>query len=241
MDMAMNDAAPPRAAMKGATGLLREILDELALRASPQPELRPREAAELKPDPRARAATASLGDLVDRLDQRGFGLLFFLLALPCIPPFVYVLPQIVSVPMLALAAQMAAGREDPWLPETLRKRRFSVDAFRRLLDGSEKYVRFVERFAHPRLRAVTGRRAARLIGGLLTIPAVSILVPMIGTNTAPSIGICVAALGLIERDGVLVILGLLIGVGWVLLLLGLWAFLGVAGLNLIVDWVGAHF
>jgi hypothetical protein len=219
--------------MKGATGLLREILADLDRAATARTPDMPLTDSE--------AHTATLGDVVDRLDERGFGLLFFLLALPCVPPFVYVLPQIVSLPMLALAVQMAMGRKSPWLPERLRRRRFSVPAFSDVLDRMEKYVRIVERVAHPRLRAVTGHGAARMIGGLLTIPAVSILVPLIGTNTVPSIGICIVALGLIERDGVLVILGLLIGVGWVALLLGLALFLGVEGLQLALEWLKARF
>lgn len=179
----------------------------------------------------------SLGAIADRLDERGFGILLFLLALPCVPPFVYVLPQIVSVPMLVLAGQMAMGRRAPWLPNTLRKRPVSIAAFRDVVDRSEKYVRFAERLAHPRLRPVTGHGAARIVGALLAIPALSIMVPFPGTNTVPGIGVAVTALGLVERDGVLVIAGLLIGVGWVALLL----VLGLEAATLIKDWLLARF
>lgn len=232
-----NGLNEPRASMKGVTALLRDILDDLEAAAPPQPQLAPNPAAGARRDPAAMGPSATLGDVIDRLDERGFGLLFFLLALPCVPPFVYVLPQIVSLPMLALSGQMAMGRNAPWFPETIRKRTFSIDEFRKVLDRMEKYVLFVERFSHPRLRAVTGHGASRFIGALLAIPSVSILVPLIGTNTVPSIGIAVASLGLISRDGVLVILGLLIGVLWPVLLFGVIAFLGAEGLTLAKDWL----
>jgi hypothetical protein len=45
----------------------------------------------------------------------------------------------------------------------------------------------------------------------------------------PGIGVAVASLGIIERDGVLVIVGLLIGLVWVTLLL----FLGLEAASLI--------
>ncbi|MEQ1929945.1 MAG: exopolysaccharide biosynthesis protein [Parvularculaceae bacterium] len=231
----------PRAAIKGVTALLRDILDDLEKAPPPQPDLTPNPAGSVVRDPVAAGRAASLGDVVDRLDERGFGLLFFLLALPCIPPFVYVLPQIVSLPMLGLAAQMAMGRTAPWFPESIRKRTFSIGDFRKVLDRMEKYVRFVERFSHPRLKAVTTHGAARIVGALMAIPALSILVPLIGTNTVPSIGIALASLGLISRDGLLVVLGLLIGVLWPIFLFGLIAFLGVEGLHIAKEWLLSRF
>ncbi|HPE30991.1 MAG TPA: exopolysaccharide biosynthesis protein [Parvularculaceae bacterium] len=225
----------PRASMKGVSGLIREILDNLEKAPPPQPDFAAHEGPQR--DPEAAGPMTSLGAIADRLDERGFGILLFLLALPCVPPFVYVLPQIVSVPMLVLAGQMAMGRRAPWLPNTLRKRPVSIAAFRDVVDRSEKYVRFAERLAHPRLRPVTGHGAARIVGALLAIPALSIMVPFPGTNTVPGIGVAVTALGLVERDGVLVIAGLLIGVGWVALLL----VLGLEAATLIKDWLLARF
>ena len=74
-------------------------------------------------DPGGGRATITLGELSDLMEERAFGLLLLVLALPCCLPFVYLLPQLVALPMLVLAAQMASGRKAPWLPETLRKTR----------------------------------------------------------------------------------------------------------------------
>lgn len=222
--------------MTGVVDLLLGALDDLEARGPALPDPTPSTADAAQPDPAAHGATASLGDLVDRLGERGFGLLFFLLALPCIPPFVYVLPQIAALPMLVLAGQMAMGRKAPWLPENIRRRTFSIGDFRRVIARMEKYVRFFERFARPRLAPVTGHGAARIIGALLIVPAISILVPMVGTNSVPSAGIAIAALGLIARDGVLVVLGLLIGVLWPVFLAGLVIMLGAEGLRIVKEW-----
>lgn len=225
MDHVLPNENPPRArAMRGATMLLRDILSDLG-------------AAAARAEPAAAEPSATLGDLIDRLDERAFGLMLLLLALPCCLPFVYVLPQIVSVPMLALAAQMAIGRRAPWLPNSLRKRTFSVGEFKAVIDRSEKYVGWVERFARPRLRPVTGHGGARLVGLLLLAPCLSIMTPLPMTNTVPGIGVAIAALGLIERDGILVVLGLLAGLGWVALLL----FAGVEGIEFLKTWIAARF
>lgn len=182
---------------------------------------------------------AELGAIVDRLDERAFGLLLLLLCLPCIPPFVYVLPQIVSVPMLALALQMAAGRQSPWLPDKLRARRFALGEFSKVLDWCEKYIRWVEAIARPRLPAVTERLGVRIVGALLVIPSLSIMLPLIGTNTVPGIGAAIAALGLVQRDGVLVVLGLAISLVWVTLLVVFALFFGVEFAAFLKEWAGS--
>jgi len=166
----------------------------------------------------------SLGLVFDGMEERGFGLLMLLLALPCCLPFVYLLPQIVAVPMMLLAGQMASGRHAPWLPDGLRARRFPLSALRSVVDKAKKYVGWVERIAHPRLTALTSHRASRIVGLLLIVPCASILVPLPSTNTVPGIGVAVASVGLIERDGLLVLAGLAIGLAWVALLIALAAF-----------------
>ncbi len=219
----MTDAAssPPQKPMRGATRVLSDILAGLG---------DSRRGAE-------EDQTAKLGDVLDRLDDRAFGFLLLLLALPCCIPFVWGIPQIVALPMLALAGQMAMGRHHPWLPRTLHERPFSVPAFQKVVTRSARYVGWIERFATPRLRPVTSHLATRIVGALLLIPTASILLPVPSTNTIPGIGVAIASLGLIERDGILVILGLLIGFIWV----GLLLFFGLEATQLIKDWLTARF
>ena len=185
----------------GAVGVLSEILGDLRVSNAGEERASNHGSGDAK---------AKLGDVIDRLDERAFGFLLLMLALPCCLPFVYLLPQIVALPMLALAGQMAAGRPHPWLPKKLHDRDFSIPAFEKVLARAEKYIGWVERIARPRLLPVTNHHGSRVVGALLLIPTASILVPLPSTNTVPGIGVAIASLGLIERDGVLVILGLLI-------------------------------
>lgn len=217
----------PHHRMRGAVQVLRDILNDLRAHA-------PENAADQRGNDRG--PTATLGDVVDRLDERAFGFLLLLLALPCCLPFVYVLPQIVALPMLALAGQMAMGGRHPWLPKKLHDRRFEIAALARVLSRAERYVGWVERFASPRLRPVTSHLGNRIVGVLLLAPIASILVPLPSTNTAPGIGVAISALGLIERDGVLVVGGLLFGIAWVALLL----ILGNEAVELIRGWLSAR-
>lgn len=163
----------------------------------------------------------TLGQLFDRMEERAFGLLLLLLSLPCCLPFVYLLPQIVALPMLLLSGQLALGRSAPWLPAAIRDRSLSTNALHGVVTRAKRYLYWVEVIARPRLTFLSNRTGSRVIGLLMLIPTASILLPLPLTNTVPGMGVALTSVGLIERDGFLIIGGLLLGLIWVgLLLLG---------------------
>ncbi len=166
----------------------------------------------------------TLHELFEALGERAFGAMLFALALPCCIPFLYGIPQIVAVPMMAIALQMAIGRPEPWLPGKLGERRIDKAGLERIANGAQKFFGWMERFAAPRLTFLSGPSAERLVGAVLVIFCASILTPLPATNTTPGIAVAIVAYGLMERDGLLVLLGLIIGVIWISLL-GLAAYL----------------
>ncbi len=160
----------------------------------------------------------SLRAIMDRLDERAFGALLFVLALPCCIPFLWGVPQVVAVPMIAIAAQMAAGRQEPWLPRRLADRMIDKAGLDRTARGGRRWFGWVEALARPRLLWLSGPKAERLLGLLLCAFCASILVPLPGTNTVPGIGVALVAFGLMARDGLVIVLGGLIGTVWIGLL-----------------------
>lgn len=183
------------------------------------------------------AATAStsdemsIGELLDALEDRAFGMALLLFALPCCLPFVYGLPQVVSVPMLLISLQLVAGRHTLWLPEGVKRRTFSRAAFTDVATRSQKYLRWFEALARPRLSFLTRNGPERIFGLALAVFCVSIAIPLPATNTVPGIAVAIMSIGFIERDGVLVIAGTILGAVWVTLL----AIFGAV----IVTWISA--
>lgn len=157
----------------------------------------------------------SIGHVVDSLETRAFGMLLIIFALPVAIPFLYGIPQIVSVPMLMLAGQMVAGREAPWLPENVRARMLPRQSFIAVVKRGVPIIRWFEKIAKPRLTLFTGRRAERIIGVFLCIFCASILVPLPLTNTLPGIAVGIVSIGFIERDGLIVLAGTILGTVWV--------------------------
>ncbi len=164
-------------------------------------------------------ATVSLGELTDTLQARAYGVILLLMALPCTLPFVYILPQIVALPMLYLSWQLAAGRTRVALPGSLRERRFGISLLGNTISRARPWLKRFEFFAGPRFGALSEGMGLRIIGALLMIPCASILVPLPLTNSVPGLGVTIAAVGLVERDGLLILLGLVIGLIWVALLI----------------------
>jgi hypothetical protein len=74
----------------------------------------------------------------------------------------------------------------------------------------------------------------QLVGLALVLFSASILVPLPGTNTVPGIAVVIVAMGLLQRDGVLVILGGLLGTAWIASLV----FAGASLVSLIRAWLG---
>lgn len=183
--------------------------------------------------------------LVDELDERAFGLLIFVLALPCLVPG---LPgaQLIAIAILLLAAQLVFGRVEPWLPNWFLNLRVSASWVRAMAEFAERRLRWAERVAHPRWVILASGVGERFFAVLTALAALTIMLPI--TNTIPSIGVALIAIGLIERDGLLIAVGGSIALAWVSLLTGLVVALATgAGFALdlaqtyapwLVDWLG---
>jgi hypothetical protein len=175
----------------------------------------------------------TIGALVDRLSDRGFGIILLVLSLPVCIPFLYGIPQAVAVPMTFIALQMAVGRHTLWIPEKARAKTVSKEGFTQMAERSKRYVGWFERIARPSLSWLTRGIAERIFGACMVVFCASILVPLPLTNTTPGIGIGIMSLGFIERDGRLVLLGAIIGTFWVFLLLYFGITLGIEGLDIL--------
>jgi hypothetical protein len=158
----------------------------------------------------------TLHQIRDRLDERAFGLMILILAIPCLVPALYGVPQIVGVPILLLAGQMLLGRHEPWLPGVILRRHVSKAWLERMADFADKRLRWVEQLARPRLKLFAHGWAERAAAVFMILATLTIVLPM--TNTVPSIGLALMSIGLIQRDGLFVLAGAAVASGWFLAL-----------------------
>lgn len=164
----------------------------------------------------------TVGRLVERVGDRGFGLLLLVLSLPSalpVPAAGYSIPF--GILLLVLALQMIAGREFPAFPAGLAKRKLSRSVAEKLLSGASWIFTRLEWIVRPRMRWI-GRRSGRVFMGVLVlIMAVLMLIPIPLTNTAPAMVIFLIGVGLTEEDGLFAVAACAVGVAAVLLYAGL--------------------
>jgi len=176
----------------------------------------------------------TLGWVLAQLNERAFGLFLLVLALPCCIPFLYGIPQVVALPLMFVSAQILLGRRVPWLPSRLAARSVASAELRTLADRAGPWLRKIEAVSRPRLGFLTRAPMDRVVGAALVLFSASILVPLPGTNTVPGIAVVVVAMGLLQRDGILVILGALLGTAWIATLL----IAGATLASLVKTWLG---
>lgn len=182
----------------------------------------------------AEGDTVTLGWILAQLHERAFGLFLLVLALPCCIPFLYGIPQIVALPLMFISAQILLGRTSPWLPESLEARTVSKASLLSLAERSGPWLERVEALSRPRIDILTRPPLDRLVGVALVLFSASILVPLPGTNTVPGIAVVIISMGLLQRDGILVLAGSVVGTVWIATLV----FAGATLATLIKGWLG---
>lgn len=154
----------------------------------------------------------SLAELYSGLSDRGLGILLLLFAAPnALPVAIPGVSAILALPLLVIAAHLVLGWKSPVLPRFVGRRSISRDRFAAIAERIGPALDRVERELRPRWGWLTHRQAQRLVGLLVVVLALAIAVPFPLSNSLPGLGICVIALGLIERDGLAVAAGCGIG------------------------------
>jgi hypothetical protein len=150
----------------------------------------------------------SLGDILEALESRSHGMLLLVLALPAMipitPPGVGV---IFGIPIAFVAAQLILRRRYVWLPQALRQRSVTCEDFKSIVERSLPHVARIERLLKPRLTLLTGSIGECLIGAAVMVLALLLALPLPLTNIPLGLSIALLSLGLIQRDGLAVLIG----------------------------------
>jgi hypothetical protein len=154
----------------------------------------------------------SVRDLVEAMEDFGFGLVLLIFSfgvtIPLPPPF----PSIISIPLVVFSTQMLLGYKSPKLPQKFNNLRVKRKVVAVLLEKTLYYTGKAEKFLLPRLDFCFTPLAERIIGGFSLAFAMLILLPMPLSNFIPGVGILIISLGILKKDGLAVILGILTGI-----------------------------
>ncbi|HEU0036406.1 MAG TPA: exopolysaccharide biosynthesis protein [Kofleriaceae bacterium] len=154
--------------------------------------------------PHPRPEGRSVGELVDKAAEAGFGFLVGLLALIAIPFFGLSTPFGLAIALLG--AQMMLGRTHPWLPNRARRRQLSMPMLDRVLVILARRTRWLARSTRRRWEPLI---RPRLIGLAIVVLALALALPLPipGSNLVFLVPIFIYAVGLLERDGMWIVIG----------------------------------
>lgn len=150
-----------------------------------------------------------LGQLIRRLRRRSFGGILMVLGVIALVPGVATLA---GLAMLIPGTQMLLGYRAPLLPRFIRRREIRRDRLRALGDKVLPWLQRMERYVRPRWLGVTQAAPfTKLIGLLVICLALIIVLPLPLSNGPPAIALLTLSLGLLERDGLLMCGGIVVG------------------------------
>ncbi len=152
-------------------------------------------------------------ELLSMVGEQGLLLALMFLTVPFLLPIS--IPGVSTVfGMVAILISLGITfNRVPWLPDRLLDRPLDAVKLTAAIErGADRFGR-VDRISHPRLQRLTDSKAMNRLAGLgLLLGSVLLIFPL-GlvpfSNTLPAWGILLLAAGLLQRDGVLILLGYL--------------------------------
>jgi hypothetical protein len=150
----------------------------------------------------------SVSDLLAALGDRALAAVLFVFALPNVLPVPPGTSVVLGTPLVFLAAQLALGRA-PWLPSVIMQRSMLRADFASLVRRMAPWLVRGERLLRPRLMALTTPPIEYVVGLVCLVLALVLALPIPLGNVLPALAICLLALGVLERDGLWVLAGLL--------------------------------
>lgn len=152
-------------------------------------------------------ARISVGELTQKFGGRALGALLFVFGLACTLPLPPGGTTIFGFPLLLLAPQLVIGASAPWLPRQVKARTISTADLKSGLPKAIAWLRRLEAVSRPRLPILFGPVGERLIGLVCTILALVLILPIPLGNMLPALAVVVLSFSLIQRDGLVALLG----------------------------------
>ena len=159
----------------------------------------------------------TFSQLAERLHYRAWGGLLFIFASINVLPLPPGLTTFFAIPLLLVSGQMLFGRSRPWFPARIERRGITKAELERLIGKIAWLEVRVERIFKPRLPALTGKTAARLIGLACFLLSLVVAIPIPLLHHAPAASVALFGLALIYRDGALVIVAILASIASIII------------------------
>jgi hypothetical protein len=147
-------------------------------------------------------------EILVQLQHRAVGFALLIFALPCCLPMPPGIPTVCGIAIVIIAVNLIAGRQRLWLPSVITGKSVARADLKRMVDRWLPYLARLEKVCKPRLPIVTEPVAKVLIGLVVFVLGFIMIlpIPFLG-NMPPGFAASVIAIGMTERDGLVVLIG----------------------------------
>lgn len=139
--------------------------------------------------------------------DRAFGALMLVFAAPNVLPMPPGTSAVLGAPLLFITAQLMIGRTTLWLPRFLTERSIARTDFAAMAGRLVPRLVQCEAVLRPRLTVLIGPVQDRVIGAAALFLAIVLFLPIPFANIPTAFAISAFAIGLLERDGIAVLVG----------------------------------
>jgi hypothetical protein len=149
----------------------------------------------------------SIDEVLAHFGRRAFGAALFIFAVPNLLPLPPGSSTVLGLPLLIISPQLMVGAKSPWLPRAVGARTVDLSVLRAACRKVAPWVERVERLTTRRLAFMFGFPGEIGIGLVCTLLAAILILPIPLGNLLPATAVVILSLSLIQRDGLLAMLG----------------------------------
>jgi hypothetical protein len=161
----------------------------------------------------AEAGAVSLDELMSAMGRSSIAFAILILSLPALTPIPGPFGMVFGTCLAIVSLQIIAGFRRIWLPPFLGRRQVSSGTIDVMVRYTAPLVARVETLLRKnRMRHFAGPRAQAFLGVPVLLLAIAVALPIPFGNMLPVAALVMIALGLMERDGLVTILGVAMGV-----------------------------
>lgn len=146
----------------------------------------------------------TIGELLELLRRRSYGALLIMLSLAGLIPGISFFAAVAD---FLLGLQIALGFHAPRLPNIIQKQRIHREKTLKFTQEVMPWLERMEEYVKPRWEPLSSANARRVIGAMICVLATIAILPLPFINFLPNFAIICLALGIIERDGLCLLIG----------------------------------
>jgi hypothetical protein len=156
----------------------------------------------------------TISELLEDFSENGLLLALIFFSLPVAVPLPYPpgFTTVMGTPLMILSFQMLLGYHKVKLPQKINQYEMKNSMLIAICNKVVPLLKYLENYIKPRFSFARSFYCEQFIGLVSLICAISVAIPLPLTNAVPALSITIMCLGLLNRDGLVIIFGFIIGI-----------------------------